>query len=132
MALSDYEKQVLEEMEQEFRRDEPRLARQMEQEEEAPALRLSIRRIALGIFVFIAGLSILVGAVSLGYSGISIVMGVIGFAIMVGGVWYAISSPEKKAAPLTPEEQRRNLGSWSRFIDDQEQRWEERKRRRDL
>ena len=49
MALSDYEKQVLEQMEEEFRRADPAFASQMESpiEDHAP-LRLSPRRIAAG------------------------------------------------------------------------------------
>lgn len=95
MALSDYEKHVLEQMEEEFRRADPAFASEMEKPiEEPPSGPLSPRRIALGAVLALSGLGVLVGAVSLGYSIWSILLGVLGFVFMVAGVWYAISSPK--------------------------------------
>lgn len=129
MALSDYEKHVLEQMEEEFRRADPAFASEMEKPiEEPPSGPLSPRRIALGAVLALSGLGVLVGAVSLGYSIWSILLGVLGFVFMVAGVWYAISSPKggegAHLAPRAPKPE----GGWAGFIRDQERRWEERRR----
>lgn len=130
MALSDYEKQVLEQMEEEFRRADPAFASQMETPIEEPVSgRLSPRRIAAGAVVAVSGLIVLVAAVSLGYSIVSILLGVLGFILMVGGIWFAISSP-KGAPARKPAKGRgsRQASAWARFLEDQERRWRERGR----
>lgn len=131
MALSEYEKRVLEQMEAEFRRADPDLVSELESPIEDERLNgpLSPRRIALGGLVALVGLGILIGAVSLGYSLWSILLGVLGFVFMVGGVWYALSSP--KGAARRPRS-RKGPGAggspWTRFLEDQERRWEDRRR----
>ncbi|MBJ2328983.1 DUF3040 domain-containing protein [Schaalia cardiffensis] len=129
MALSDYEKQVLEQMEEEFRRADPAFASQMESpiEDHAP-LRLSPRRIAAGALLAVVGLIVLVAAVSLGYSLVSILLGVAGFILMVGGVWFAISSPKGSGVPSLKKKVKRQRSSWASFLADQERRWQERGR----
>lgn len=130
MALSDYEKQVLEQMEAEFRRADPELASEMAKsvDPDAPSGSLSPRRIALGAVIAVAGLAVLVGAVSLGYSLWSILLGVLGFVLMVLGVWLAVST--KKAEGGAPKNRAGagGTGAWARFIEDQERRWQNRRR----
>lgn len=127
MALSEYEKKVLEQMEAEFRRADPELASEMSRPvEDAPSGPLSPRRIAIGTVVAVVGLGVLIGAVSLGYSIWSILLGVVGFILMVGGVWYAISAP-KGAARRSRSRSKGEGGTWRRFIEDQERRWQERR-----
>ena len=81
MALSDYEKQVLEEMEAQFGsqpasfNDHSRPNANVEQQ---PA-RLSPRKVAAGALMIVVGLLVLIAAVSLGYSVISLIVGVAGF-----------------------------------------------------
>ena len=88
MALSDYEKQVLEEMEAQFGsqpasfNDHSRPNANVEQQ---PA-RLSPRKVAAGALMIVAGLLVLIAAVSLGYSVISLIVGVAGFLLMVGAL----------------------------------------------
>ncbi len=129
MALSDYEKQVLEQMEEEFRRADPAFASQMESPiEDHTPLRLSPRRIAAGALLAVVGLIVLVAAVSLGYSIASILLGVVGFILMVGGVWFAISSPKGIGVPSPKKKVKRQQSSWASFLADQERRWQERGR----
>ncbi|QWW20700.1 DUF3040 domain-containing protein [Schaalia sp. 19OD2882] len=144
MALSDYEKQVLEEMEAELRRVDPDLAHQMSKgmedrpsgssvsrgEESATGGEsgpLSPRRIALGVVMVAVGLAALVGAVSLGVGVTSIVLGVAAFLLMLGGVLFALR-PGGAGNPSSRKPRgRRQTSAWARFIADQERRWEERR-----
>ena len=81
MALSEYEKQILAEMEQHLRQQDPDLADAMAQaappavEPVAPKSQLSPRRIALGSILAAAGLAIVLTGVTIGFSVLSVVFG---------------------------------------------------------
>lgn len=100
MALSEYEKQVLAEMEQHLRQQDPELADAMAKaapakpEAPAPSKPLSVRRIALGSILAAAGLGIVLVGVSMGFSFSTVVLGALGFLMMVGGVLYALSTDD--------------------------------------
>ena len=100
MALTEYEKKILEQMEASLREEDPALASQMssptldEDENESARGQRTPRRIALGFAGAVLGMVVLVVAVSLGYSIISILLGVAGFALTVAGILYALSRPE--------------------------------------
>ena len=135
MALTEYEKKILEQMEASLREEDPALASQMsapvsdELESEAPAAPRGPRRIALGLTGAVLGMIVLVAAVSLGYSVLSILLGVAGFALTVAGVLYALSRPGGKAsvAEKSAADKKNESGGWDSFIQDQERRWDNRK-----
>ena len=86
MALTEYEKKVLEQMEASLREEDPALASQMSapaaaEESEPSSGPRAPRRIALGFGGAVLGMVVLVAAVSLGYSVVSILLGVVGFAL---------------------------------------------------
>ena len=122
MALSDYEKQVLEEMEAQFGSrpasfdDHSRPNVNAEQQ----TGRLSPRKIAAGALMIVAGLLVLIAAVSLGYSLISLIVGVASYLIVVGGAWYALtakgtsSSSDQKHSSFMERQQEQ----WDRRSDD--------------
>ena len=70
--------------------------------------------------MIVAGLLVLIAAVSLGYSVISLIVGVAGFLLMVGGAWYALtakgssSSSGKKRSSFMERQQEQ----WDRRSDD--------------
>lgn len=119
MALSDYEKQVLEEMEAQFGsqpasfNDHSRPNANGEQQ----TGRLSPRKVAVGALMIIAGLLVLIAAVSLGYSAISLIVGVAGFLLMVGGAWYALTA---KGSSSSSDQKH---GS---FMERQQEQWDQR------
>lgn len=128
MALTDYEKKVLEQMEAELAAENPGLAKQMSApvpQERGP---LAPRRIAAGGAVLVIGLLVLIGAVSLGYSAASLALGVVGFALMTTGILYALSRPKgtgtARQAKTPKREEKRG---WDSFIEDQERRWDDRR-----
>lgn len=106
MALSEYEKQVLAEMEQELRKQDPGLADVMatslpEQKKKQPVVKkepLSPRKIAVGAILVAIGLATVLGGMTFAFSAWTVVFGAIGFLAMVGGVLYALA-PDKDAAP---------------------------------
>lgn len=135
MALTEYEKKILEQMEASLREEDPALASQMsapvsdELESEVPAAPRGPRRIVLGLTGTVLGMIVLVAAVSLGYSVLSILLGVAGFALTVAGVLYALSRPGGKASATekSAADKKNESGGWDSFIQDQERRWDNRK-----
>ena len=119
MALSDYEKQVLEEMEAQFGsqpasfNDYSRPNVNVEKQTGS----LSPRKVAAGALMIVAGLLVLIAAVSLGYSAISLIVGVAGFLLMVGGAWYALTA---KGSSSSSDQKR---GS---FMERQQEQWDRR------
>ena len=131
MALTEYEKKVLEQMEASLREEDPALASQMSapaaaEESEPSRGPRAPRRIALGFGGATLGMVVLVAAVSLGYSVVSILLGVAGFALTVAGVLFALSRPGATASGDAGEAPKEN-GGWDSFIQDQERRWDDRK-----
>ena len=118
MALSDYEKQVLEEMEAQFDHQPSSFRDHVREDAHSPrsSSKLSPKRVAVGSLMIVAGLLILVAAVSLGYSVLSVIDGVAGFLFMLGGAWYALQAP----GVLRPGAKR------SSFMQRQEERWDRR------
>ncbi len=135
MALTEYEKKILEQMEASLREEDPALASQMSapaaEEEDDPARGpRAPRRIALGLTGAVLGMVVLVAAVSLGYSILSILLGVAGFALMVAGILYTLSRPgasSSESADESSEHGADKRSGWSSFIQDQERRWDDRR-----
>ena len=135
MALTEYEKKILEQMEASLREEDPALASQMsapavEEETEPARGPRAPRRIALGLTGAVLGMVVLVAAVSLGYSILSILLGVAGFALTVAGILYALSRPGASSSELADESSARGAdksSGWSSFIQDQERRWDDRR-----
>ena len=108
MALSDYEKRVLAEMEQHLRQQDPELADTMAASLPEPAVveeptrskPLSPRKIALGSIMAAVGLAILLVGVGMSATWLTILLGALGFALMVGGILYALT-PSSKAGTDT-------------------------------
>jgi len=135
MALTEYEKKILEQMEASLREEDPALASQMsapaaEEEDEPAHGPRAPRRIALGLTGAVLGMVVLVAAVSLGYSILSILLGVAGFALTVAGILYALSRPGASSSQSTDESSERGAekgSGWNSFIQDQERRWDDRR-----
>ena len=135
MALTEYEKKILEQMEASLREEDPALASQMsapaaEEETEPARGPRAPRRIALGLTGAVLGMVVLVAAVSLGYSVLSILLGVAGFALTVAGILYALSRPGTSLSESADESSERGAdksSGWNSFIQDQERRWDDRR-----
>lgn len=132
MALSDYERQILSQMEAELQEEDPKLASvltsSLPETNEAGSSRLSARNIALGSIVAIAGLAIVVIGVSLSGIAWSIALGIVGFAFMVGGVLWALKPIKVDAQSLASgrADSRSGQKDAGGFMDKQRERWQRR------
>ena len=147
MALSDYEKEVLQQMEDELRRADPHLESEMSAAARAAsrpgtapgrlypprvaAGRLDPHRVAAGSVLAVAGLGVVLAGVAIGYSIWSILLGVLGFVMMVGGVLLALrtDSRGRRRPRKTPGDRTGRPSGWSGFISGQQERWDRRDRR---
>ena len=120
MPLSEYEQRVLEQMEQQLRSDDPKLAKAIAGG--APRRPLHV---ALGGVAVLAG----IGLLFVGLSSAMIWVGVLGFAAMFGGVLLALRRPHigTSGASNAPESRPTKQRSGSSFMDRLEQRWDRRR-----
>ena len=123
MPLSEYEQRVLEQMEQQLRSDDPRLADAIAGNPTRRPMHL-----ALGSLAVLAGLGMLVGGAATSY----VWLGILGFLAMFGGVLLGMSRPKVAPAPApragTPPSNVRPLrAKRSGFMQRLEERWDRRR-----
>ncbi len=126
MPLSEREQKLLEQLEQQLSADDPRFASSMS---ETGRTGLSTRNLIIGAVAAVVGLGVLLW----GVSSQLIWLGLIGLAVMAAGIYVATSRSRGRAdgSPSTSRPQqpagagngRRSSG----FMDDLEQRWEQRR-----
>lgn len=121
MPLSEYEQRVLEQMEQQLRSDDPKLAKAIAGG--APRRPLHV---ALGAVAVLAG----IGLLFVGLSSALIWVGLLGFAVMFGGVLLALRRPRvgsAAAAAGTPSPGASTPRAGTSFMDRLEARWDRRR-----
>ncbi|YCK79696.1 DUF3040 domain-containing protein (plasmid) [Arthrobacter sp. D3-18] len=96
MALTDREQKMLEQLEQQFKQDDPEFAKAMEPE---PTATTSIRTIVGGISISIAGFVILFLGVGLQNPAANILIGLSGFAVLVAGLYIATKKVNLQRKP---------------------------------
>lgn len=82
MPLSEREQRMLKELEEQLQSEDPGFASSMQ---EAPAGKLNVRNLVLGLLVAVAGIGVLI----FGIYNQWIWLGVIGFLVMGAGVYFA-------------------------------------------
>ncbi|WP_181273326.1 DUF3040 domain-containing protein [Brevibacterium oceani] len=133
MPLSDHEQQLLDQLEQQLRSEDPRFARNIsETQAAATGPGFSAKRFVLGILIALAGLAATILAISLVSTSMwFIALGVVGFGLMVVGMYWAFSRPGRTH---TTQTETKNVGSKSEskgsagFMSRLEDRWEKRQR----
>lgn len=129
MALSDYEKQVIAEMEKQLKKADPSLASVMmsslpdSKVKAGSGGRLSPRRVAIGSILTVVGLSTVLFGVTMGFGIWAVLLGALGFILMVGGILFALKTDQKKMkmTGTTPK-----VKNKKKFMDGQAERWENR------
>ena len=127
MPLSEYEQRVLDEMEQQLRSDDPKLARTISGGPRRPL------HVALGGLIVLAG----VGLLFVGLYNALVWLGLLGFVAMFGGVLLVLRRPKMggnqppapegdNVRPLRPRGGGGNSGA--PFMQRLEERWERRRR----
>lgn len=119
MPLSEHEQRLLDQLEQQLNAEDPKFASALASD---PARSLSTRHIVLGVLVTIAGILILLGGVATSL----IIVGILGFLIMGAGVYIAMSRPKFKGDPTMAAKP--HARQKSGFMNNLEERWEERRR----
>lgn len=125
MPLSDHEQRLLDQLEAQLHAEDPKFANALATD---PARSYSTRRIVVGVLVLIVGIVVLLGGVALsqGAMAVGIVVGVFGFLLMGAGVFIAVSKPKFAAAAQSAP--RSSTKQKSGFMNNLEERWEERRR----
>ncbi|UFU04219.1 DUF3040 domain-containing protein [Ruania suaedae] len=111
---------MLEQMEQQLRSDDPKLANAIS----GTAVRRP-RNVVLGTLLGLAGVGMLVAGVATSY----VILGIVGFLAMFAGVMLAISRPRGAAAHETHESNVRPLKQKTdgSFMSRLEERWDKRR-----
>ena len=134
MALSEYERKMLEELEAQLSDEDPGFADTLKPKPspKAAARQVSIRHLVLGVLVVFGGIAVL----TLGVSAEMEIVGLLGIVVMFLGTWYMTtgikSFPIEKAENDDPGPKRPKTPRSSRFQDfmaKQAEEWEKRRRR---
>lgn len=132
MPLSEYEQRVLDQMEQQLRSDDPKLARTISGGPRRPL------HVALGGIIVLAG----IGLLFVGLYNAQVWLGLLGFVAMFGGVLLALRRPKLAGGPpqdpasdnVRPLRPRRGGGgnggknAGAPFMQRLEERWDRRRR----
>lgn len=135
MALSDYEKQVLAQMEAHLHNEDPKMADRMRQTStkvgESTASRP--RRVAFGVVLVLIGAVVLVGGLIAtpylkGMEFLGTAIGVLGFVVVVLGVLkiFGVGSKSHASKPAPHGQPAGAPASRGSFMDRQNERWERR------
>lgn len=134
MALSEYERKMLEELEAQLSDEDPKFAQTLKPEVSSRAVqhRLSIQHIVLGTLAIVAGIAVLVTGVRIEF----VPVGIVGLIVMFAGGWYislgVTTAPVEGAARKSqgPKPGGRNDGvsRMQEFMARQAQEWEKRRR----
>ncbi|MDO5034657.1 MAG: DUF3040 domain-containing protein [Actinomycetaceae bacterium] len=125
MALSEQERQILEQMERELRIQDPELASTMSaQPVRTPRTNrkaYSPRRVATGIVIAVVGLIFPLVGISSGITWLAVLLGVVGFGLMLVGI-LMITIPTESRGVAKQSQPRGG------FMERQQQKWDERNR----
>lgn len=126
MALSEQERKILEQLQEQLAADDPRFASRMEEESQQVSTpsgaRFSRKKITIGVLIFALGLIALLTGVSTQL----IWVGVGGFVVMGLGIVYATSKIPAPASGGTASSTQDNKKT-SGFMQDLEDKWDRRR-----
>lgn len=131
MPLSDYEKEVLAQMEAQLSDQDPKLVDQMRGSARFPRVTSRPRRVAFGVVLMLLGIIVLVGGlVASPYlqhlQVLGTLTGVLGFVVVVLGVLQILgilSTPHSRRVPSRKPAVARSGGS---FMERQQDKWNRR------
>ncbi|MBM7825605.1 hypothetical protein JOD55_001432 [Arcanobacterium pluranimalium] len=98
MALSDYERRMLEELENQLSGDDPKFAQTLASDEgTVKRLSISPKNLVGGLIIAVLGL----GVVLLGVSMEIVALGVLGVVIVFGGLWYLTNGTTQRQVKIS-------------------------------
>ncbi|MFC5369916.1 DUF3040 domain-containing protein [Arcanobacterium bovis] len=122
MALSDYERRMLEELENQLSGDDPKFAQTLASDEgSVKRLSVSPKNLVGGLIIAVLGLCV----VLLGVSMENVAIGVLGVAVVFGGLWYLSNGFAQKqvrvsSTSLHGSDSKRSAAN---FMEKQAQEW---------
>lgn len=120
MALSEYERKMLENLEAQLADDDPKLAESLASKQAGPTqTTISPKHLVVGLIVAVVGLLVVLG----GVASEIILVGVLGFAVVFGGLWYLSEGMTRVEAPAGA---RRKPRSRTSFMEQQMEEWRRR------
>ena len=129
MALSDYERKMLAQLEEQLSGEDPKLVQALASEEEPEmSLGISPKNLVLGLIIAVLGL----GVVLLGVGFELVPIGIVGAVIVFLGLWYVTAGTKRtpKVAAGGPKKPSPSSSSGD-FMARQAQEWERRRQERD-
>ncbi|MGO1591189.1 MAG: DUF3040 domain-containing protein [Ancrocorticia sp.] len=125
MALSDYERKMLEELEAQLADEDPKFADTLKPEPPEPStpMRLSIRHLVLGLLVAVVGIAVLV----VGIAFEIVIVGVAGVVIMFGGFWYITEGFQPGPVSSSHQGKKPRPSSDGGFMSRQADQWQKRR-----
>lgn len=125
MALSDYERKMLEELEAQLADEDPKFADTLKPEPPAAdsSMRMSIRHLVLGLLVAVVGIAVLVGGIALEL----VIVGVLGVIVMFGGFWYISEGFRPGPMGQNHQSKQQRPSGGGGFMSRQAEQWQRRK-----
>ncbi|USR80021.1 DUF3040 domain-containing protein [Arcanobacterium pinnipediorum] len=124
MALSDYERQMLEQLEAQLKGDDPTLAESLGTEDlEHTRLALSIRHLVLGLIVAVIGLGVVVVSVA----SELIIVGIVGGVTVWLGLMYIVRGMSRVGVEAGGHAQRPTSHSGESFMERQKRAFDRRR-----
>ncbi|WP_225210600.1 DUF3040 domain-containing protein [Brevibacterium gallinarum] len=134
MPLSEHEQQLLDQLEQQLRSEDPRFAQNISQPRPSGGGSVSAKRFVIGVLGLLAGIAITIASIYFFGMPFGAVGGVIGFAVMVAGGYWAVNGGSGSAPTdsvhnaTTAKASAGSTAGSSNFMDRLEDRWEKRRR----
>ncbi|MCQ9367033.1 DUF3040 domain-containing protein [Brevibacterium sp. 50QC2O2] len=132
MPLSDHEQELLDELEKQLYREDPRFVQHISAAPKEAGGSLSAKHFVAGVLVLVAGVAIAVGSLFSLPAPWNVVVGVLGFAIMVFGGYWAVTGTKRGPAQTTgsgASKPAKPAGSAGGFMKNMEDRWDKRQER---
>ncbi|MBM7050767.1 MULTISPECIES: DUF3040 domain-containing protein [unclassified Rothia (in: high G+C Gram-positive bacteria)] len=127
MPLSEHEQRLLDQLEKQLGADDPTFAQSMNSGSAATGVATtpsySPRNLAIGALVVLVGLGVVIAGVSTKL----IIVGVLGFIIAAAGLYGATTHTDAPTTKATPAKTA-GAAKQSRFMQNLEGRWDERRR----
>ena len=127
MPLSDHEQQLLRELEEKLRSEDPRFVRTISSSDRSGS-GMAAKSIVVGLLIGALGLAMVVGAVLFLGGPAQIAVGLIGFGIMVYGAYrpYSAAGRASETSSAQPGKAKKKPARAS-FMDRLEERWNDRR-----
>lgn len=125
MPLSEHEQRLLDQLEKQLNADDPQFAQNVGSHASTPTSSVTVRNLVLGVLLGLVGLGVVVAGVATKI----ILLGVLGFLIAAAGAYLATKKTAGAPQRTTTHPRTTNQKKTSGFMQNLEERWDERRNR---